>query len=417
MFDLGRELMNDISFDLNCVFLGGVFSAGQQDIIKFNSMGVVQNAADSLQKKLLVGLDGVLPNGVRIVNLPFVGSYPSRFKKLYFPGCAENFGNNSSLFGVGFVNISGFKLLFRFFSSLVGLYKTAKMKNTVLFVYSAHLPFLFSALLIRCLRCGIRICIVLPDLPEYMGDGAGFFALIKRIDTWIFYKIVTRLDYFVVLTSFMADKIRVDKRRVVVVEGIASLEEFQKDNNQVFKSSEVRSVLYTGTLARRYGILDLVDAFGAVECENSELWICGEGDGKDYVAHAAKLDSRIKYFGQVGREEAINLQQRATFLINPRPPEGEFTKYSFPSKIMEYMATGRPVIMYKLDGIPSDYDGLFISPTTVGADGIAHCLRSVLIMSDDELNNIGRAARAYVLTEKSPIKQSMKILNLIMESE
>ena len=38
--------------------------------------------------------------------------------------------------------------------------------------------------------------------------------------------------------------------------------------------------------------------------------------------------------------------------VNPRQNNEEFTKYSFPSKTMEYLASGVPVVAYKLDGIP-----------------------------------------------------------------
>ena len=60
--------------------------------------------------------------------------------------------------------------------------------------------------------------------------------------------------------------------------------------------------------------------------------------------------------GQVSLNEARALQKTADVLVNPRLNEGEYTKYSFPSKTMEYLSTGRPVVCYKLDGIPDEYD-------------------------------------------------------------
>ena len=100
------------------IFLGGIFSSSQSKYIFDNSMGVVQNAADALQKKMIGGFDAAFENGLHIVNLPFIGSYPYLFKKKYFPGVRESIGTNSSLRGVGFVNIWGLKLISRFFSSI-----------------------------------------------------------------------------------------------------------------------------------------------------------------------------------------------------------------------------------------------------------------------------------------------------------
>ena len=45
----------------------------------------------------------------------------------------------------------------------------------------------------------------------------------------------------------------------------------------------------------------------------------------------------------------------ATLLINPRFSNEEYTKYSFPSKNMEYMASGTPILTTKLPGMPKEY--------------------------------------------------------------
>ena len=45
----------------------------------------------------------------------------------------------------------------------------------------------------------------------------------------------------------------------------------------------------------------------------------------------------------------------ADVLVNPRPNNEEYTKYSFPSKNIEYLMTGKPVVAYMLDGMPAHY--------------------------------------------------------------
>ena len=42
--------------------------------------------------------------------------------------------------------------------------------------------------------------------------------------------------------------------------------------------------------------------------------------------------------------------------MNPRSADAEYTKYSFPSKTIEYLATGVPVVMNRLPGIPEEYE-------------------------------------------------------------
>ena len=63
---------------------------------------------------------------------------------------------------------------------------------------------------------------------------------------------------------------------------------------------------------------------------------------------------RIEFLGMLPRTDVLELQSKATILVNPRQPVGDFTKYSFPSKTIEYMASGTPLLMYKLPGIPEE---------------------------------------------------------------
>ena len=72
--------------------------------------------------------------------------------------------------------------------------------------------------------------------------------------------------------------------------------------------------------------------------------------------------------------------RRADVLVNPRPNEGEYTKYSFPSKNIEYLLSGNPVVGYMLSGMPEDYRRFVyeISPNSEPADGLCWALKSAV---------------------------------------
>lgn len=394
---------------INFLFLGGIFTEKQLNFVTQSSVGVIQNAADVFQKHLIAGLDKNLPLGITVINLPFVGSYPKRFRALYFPAVKEVTGERSIILGFGFINVSIIKLFSRLFVVIKALLGTKVVEKTILFIYSAHLPFIIAALLFRLVRPSVKICLVVPDLPEYMGGNGFLYDLLKKIDSLVFYFVIKKIDYCVVLTEMMIARLGVDEERAVVVEGISS----DQPPDLVPFSETTRSFLYTGTLAKRYGVVDLVNAFGMLADEDIELWICGEGDSKDFITALAKHDKRIRYFGQMERSQVVLLQCRATILVNPRPPEGDFTKYSFPSKVIEYMVSGRPVLMYRLDGIPKEYSPYYISPTKLGVDGLALCMREAIDMTSDQLNEMGKRARNFVISEKNATTQTKKILNLI----
>lgn len=393
------------------VFLGGVFLPSQQAAILQNSRGVVQNAADTLQKAFLRGFSAHAVERIRLVNLPFVGSFPRLYKAITFPGAAETLLSNIDAKGEGFLNLRFVRFWSRFVSAYRGLRQTvATAPSPIVVVYSAHLPFLLAARLIRLFRKDVFLCAILPDLPEFMGVGGRLYVAAKAVESMLFRKVVRSFDSFVFLTEAMGERLKIPADRFIVVEGIFDPQDNGRDSDAEAPADDGFNILYTGTLAARYGIVDLLTAFGRIDRADARLWICGDGDTRTAIEDMAKKDTRIRYFGQVPRAQSLALQRAATVLVNPRRPEGEFTKYSFPSKTMEYLASGKPVVMHALPGMPEEYLDHLIVPHTPDVDGLAAALQAVANTAPDELSRRGAAARAFILTRKSPEAQVSRVL-------
>lgn len=396
---------------MRIIFIGGFFHDNQRDFIIDNSIGVIQNAADAFQTSLLTGARKKFDGDIICVNLPFIGGYPFRFKKIFFPKMIFK-DVNYTVLGASFINISFFKILFRFISCLCALFKISATdkKNDIVMVYSAHMPFMMAAFIYKVLKPSSKICIILPDLPEFMGGQGFLHSVLKKIETGLFYWLVKKFDFHVVLTQPMIHRIGVDERKAIVVEGILT-----KNFDVSIKSKshqEVKTFLYSGTLARRYGIVQLVDAFQKIKSNDCRLLICGDGDSRDEIIAATKSDARINYLGQVSRKDAIILQRDATFLVNPRMND-DFTKFSFPSKIIEYMNSGRVVIMFKLTGIPEEYFKYCITPSSESVDSLSNAMVDAMGMGDEEVTFLGNKARDFVVGTKSDEIQFGRILKLI----
>jgi glycosyltransferase involved in cell wall biosynthesis len=115
----------------------------------------------------------------------------------------------------------------------------------------------------------------------------------------------------------------------------------------------------------------------------------------------------------VSRERVLLMQQNATVLVNPRTSEGDFTKYSFPSKIMEYFASGTPTIMHRLPGIPEEYYSYCFVVDPADAESLFKTMVKVCGMNQMELNEIGRKAQNFIFEQKNPKKQAGKIFEMI----
>lgn len=398
------------------VFLGGVFLPSQHESILQHSHGVVQNAADALQKAFLRGFAAHRPGKVKLVNLPFVGSYPRMYNQIRFPGCHDSLPPGIEANGEGFMNLRFIRFWTRFFSAYRGLRRAVgTLRSPVIVVYSAHLPFLAAARLVGFFRKDAFLSVIVPDLPEFMGVGGRLYITYKAIESFLFRKIVRGFDSFVFLTDAMGERLEIPLAKRIVVEGIFDTKDDPKGTEVGPQDEDGFNILYTGTLAARYGIVDLLTAFEGFSRNDARLWICGDGDTRSVIENLAQRDPRVRYFGQVPRAKALALQRAASVLVNPRRPEGEFTKYSFPSKTMEYLASGKQVIMHGLPGIPPEYLKYLTIPATPDAAGITQALRDVSAMAPNARDARGAMARAFILSEKSPDAQVARVLDLWAE--
>ncbi len=391
------------------VLLGGIFLDSQYAQIERSSKVQVQHAADALQKAVLRGLSEQVAIETKLINVPFIAPFPRGDRKIWFPRVESTIFECIPVIGMGFLNLMILRILDRFRAAYLGIRQvTANSSDCTILVYSAHLPFLLAALAARKMNVRFGICLILPDFPEFMRQGGTLNRLLGGINSWLFFKIVPKIDYFVVLTAAMATRLQIGPEKYTIVEGIYD-PKFEAP--QQYPPESVGPIfIYTGTLAKIYGILDLLSAFEQLNLPTAQLWICGDGDASDAVEELARRDVRVTYFGRLPRAEALDLQAKAHVMVNPRRPEGEFTRYSFPSKTMEYLASGRPVLMHWLPGIPEEYRPFLITPDTPDAAGLASAMQKLAELPVEELRSIGAAGREFVLLHKNPKAQVGRIL-------
>lgn len=406
---------------MRIALLFGIFPEIDYSEIIYNSKGVIQYAADAFQKALIEGIGSLLPE-IDIINLPYIGAYPQRYIKLFSPvGTFEYKTVNGNMVrgeNVRFCNLTGYKLYSRYRSALSGLerwYARYFGEEKVIIVYAMHTPFVKACVKLKKKYTSdkLRIVLIVPDLPEYMDNNKSYLKRkLMAYNRKILNELYQDIDAFVLLSKYMVDILPMKNKQWTVVEGIFNSNRDVVGGNKNWEG-ELKTVFYSGTLAKRYGILNLLQAFSALRQRNLRLEICGAGDALEEIEDYCKKDNRIVYRGQLRREEVLRLQKEATLLVNPRSPEGEFTKYSFPSKTMEYLASGVPTLLYRLPGIPDEYYKYCFSIEKAGVNELSRKMDEILRMNINELRKIGHEAQNFIFTKKNPYSQARKIIELI----
>ena len=112
-------------------------------------------------------------------------------------------------------------------------------------------------------------------------------------------------------------------------------------------------------------------------------------------------------------KEALKIQSEAGVLVNPRPADEEYTKYSFPSKNLEYMLWNKPVAVFKLSGIPDEYDDVLIYFSDKSPEKMAEVINGIFEKPEEELLKIGKRTTEFAVNNKNNIKQTAKILSCL----
>lgn len=287
---------------------------------------------------------------------------------------------------LGFVNLPFLKHLTRLISVFRRGPVEVEGRADVLVIHGVHSPWLAFGLY-SSRRLGIPAVAVMTDPPSghHQFDNC-LTRKIKGLDRLLVTSLLGRLDGVIALTQALAEDFA-PSLPILIVEGITP-------NNPVPVGLPTRSpvgpiptVVYAGGLSEPYGVRLLLDAH-AIDPRAFRLRIAGRGPLEVMVRQRATSQANLEYLGLVPPAELAGLYAEADVLVNPRPPGQGFTRYSFPSKLLEYLAAGRPVVSTRLEGIPAEYDDVLVwaEPTS---DGLRATLDELLDLPAHERARIG----------------------------
>lgn len=401
---------------MKILFLGTLYRQDEEKYLLQKSKTGLQSQANTFQWALINGLDSVLKKPVDIINVLPVGTYPIQFTDLILKSRKWAHKSDSNDQEIGSINLTFLKQIIRTVMCKLAIKKWIKENNIedelCIVIYTNYLPFLKA---VKNVSNKVQVTLIVTDLPEYddLTSSINFIKkLLRSLNNKLIYESLNRINSFVILTEQMKERLSIGTRPYVVVEGLVDSKIGTNISNEIIISNK-KVILYTGTLTFKLGITNLLNVFSLIDNLDYELWICGAGEAEKEIIKKSVSDSRIKYMGYVSKKEIYDLQQQATVLINPRMNNGEYTKYSFPSKTMEYMLSGRPVLMYKLDGVPDEYDQYLYNIDGNEPKDTANRIVEICEKPRSELHGFGQKAKQFVLENKNCKMQAKKIIDMI----
>lgn len=368
----------------------------------------------SIQKFHRLVLKGLVSNQVKVQTLTTIPvNSRNHKKKLWNVKIETEDGVNYKY--VPFVNLTGLKqvLVFMYAFVYVLIWGIKNTKNKRLICDVLNVSVCFGSLLASKF-IGLKSVGIVTDMPGLMVGNSDNMIGVKKIITAINKSYLKSFDYYVFLTEYMNPVINVKKQPYLIMEGLVDID-MKNVHSEYHTKLPMKNIIYAGGLYEKYGLKTLIDAFMSIDIKDVTLSLFGNGPLVPYIIECCKKDNRIHYYGVLPNEKIVEEEMKATILVNPRPINEEFTLYSFPSKNMEYMVSGTPVLTTKLPGMPTEYYKYVYLFQDTSINGFKHDLVRVLSIPEEELKNKGILAKEFVLSNKNNIVQARRIKNLIFD--
>lgn len=304
----------------------------------------------------------------------------------------EQVSKNIKYYYIKIININKYlrkiNNIIEVFVTINAIIKSSKDKNIIfcdILAWDAAIGAFLSAILNKT-----KIGVFVTDIPGFFQNNKSNKSIIndsiKMFIDKILNLILCKFDYYGFITESMNKLININNKPYFILEGMVYAENIE--NIVIDNHVDKNIVLYAGALFEQFGIKKLVDACCNIDID-CELYLYGEGDCVDYIKKISRNNPKIKYKGVVSLDEITLAERKAKLLVNPRPSSELCTKYSFPSKTLEYMSVARPIITTKLEGIPKEYYKYLFTFEGETVDEIRNTIKRYLKMDCNYLDQCG----------------------------
>ncbi|MDX1828789.1 MAG: glycosyltransferase [Lutibacter sp.] len=244
---------------------------------------------------------------------------------------------------------------------------------------------------------------LISDCTEwYVPQGNIFFKIIKGLDTFFRMRVIhPKLDGLIVISKYLNNYYSNKNKNIILVPPLIDLNDL-KWNQKINYNNPVCSFIYAGSpdSKAKDHLGKIISAFKGVnkEFNFSILGITLEDYNKIWQDSPipSSLNEKIKFYGRVSNIEVIKNLKKADFSIFIRE-DNLITKAGFPTKFVESITAGTPVLSNKCSNI-DDYliegeNGFFLDISDVST--LTNSLNFVLNQSRDLIDEMKLNCKKY----------------------
>lgn len=314
-----------------------------------------------------------------------------------------------------FLNLPGLKHLTRFIVTFVFVArwifrnKNSRRIIVLLGVQSCKLwGVLFAQIIGRC----ITVSYLTDDLGIPLKWEKSLLKRLRLMDVNLMKRGLQKLSGVIVMTPQLARKLAPERPTLVM----PTIWRSNPDLAAPKTSAATRctfNIVYTGNLSRSYGVDLLLDTFKRADRSNWRLLISGWGEMEEAVRQFARNNPQVEFHGLLDSQQLCELRQRADVFINPKRTLDGSASLAFPSKIVEYLGTGKPVITTNLPIFDAEFRQNLIIAQSDSPEELIKCLDLVMSWDDHQRERWRLRTLHFINQELSPGVQGARIRSFV----
>lgn len=247
-----------------------------------------------------------------------------------------------------------------------------------------------------CKLLKIKIINIIPEWYEKESIVTSKIKLFKYWDFLFGMKVISKYyDGLIVFSSYLKKyyiKKKYDTNMIFWQPNLLDISFFRQNSISNIKKKEKIRIAYCGVPTKKDGIDDLLKAFKILQNSNkeNELLIIGDStNGPSLIPSLSQkceklnINQRVIFSGLVETRNIPELLNSSDILVLSRPT-GIFAQAGFPTKLGEYMACKKPVVVTAVGDIPlllkDEYDVFLALPDN--PDSIAEKLYYLICNPD-----------------------------------
>ena len=399
---------------MNIIYVSSGCSEKQFQSLVENGLNHDLPQAQKYHRLLMEGLGAL--EGIDIIAVTARPVDSKLTRKRWFQSEKET-ANKIAYYYLPLINIKVIRQILLYYSAKKKINKEILGKKTIV-VCDIWNQSIAEAAKRVCHKRKIPIVGIVTDVPGHRSSAYVKKSIIgklisKMTDTRLLSS-ANNYDGYLLLAEAMNTVVNKKNRPYIVLEGHAD-RKMLEHKNILENKSRPKVLLYAGTLHKQYGIKMLVEAFDQLQNEEWELHIYGKGDYVDDLKKIIANNDSIKFWGERDNQYIVSKEIEATLLVNPRPTDSDFVKYSFPSKIMEYMSSGTVLVTTNLPSMPEEYKKYVYVFEEETVNGFKRKLEELFALSKEELYIRGMMAKKFVLENKNNIVQAREFVNMLKQ--